>query len=91
MAWMKPQLWDHILYIDHIVYILNIHIYVYTSMENIMKYRHLCFLLKKCLFWMRKQKIYIFRVYFQIVKFLTTAIYSFQIYMCYFPAGRSVW
>ena len=21
MAWMKPQLWDHILYIDHIVYI----------------------------------------------------------------------
>ena len=27
-------------------------------MENIMKYRHLCFLLKKCLFWMRKQKIY---------------------------------
>ena len=60
MAWMILQLWGHILYIDHIVYILNIHIYVYTSMENIMKYRHLCFLLKKCLFWMRKQKIYIY-------------------------------
>ena len=63
MAWMILQLWGHILYIDHIVYILNIHIYVYTSMENIMKYRHLCFLLKKCLFWMRKQKIYIYFVY----------------------------
>ena len=68
----------------------NIFTYIYTHLQKRCNlkwkkkwntYYTFCFLIKKCLFLIRKQKVYVFRVYFQIATFLKTGVYVY-IYIC---------